>query len=443
MRHGSRHLNSLGIAATAIAMLSISATAGQVSPQAPAGQAPSPAAATTGTAAISGTVTDAVTGLPLAGALVTLARTTAMAQALPRMVTDSRGRFVFRNLPAAPNYYLGARRFGYAYTRYGWTSPGGSLATRDILQIGLSEGQWLDTVNIPLWRLGSIAGRVVDERNEPVVGVVVRAFSTVPIAGQPQLAAGPLATTDDRGVYRVSGLEPGRYVVSVLSVQSTVLSSTPEAPQMRPVGELDSGGIGGGRGAFVTAPGIDVDGRHRLVMTNFATPPAPRAGESRAYPPAFFAGATTATEATAIEIAYGTSRSGIDFQLRPVLRVSRVGPGGRHAGHSARASAAADAGRQRAAGLRVGGRDDGGRGGRHVHVLQRPGRQLHDPRASLGHGLHKRQQLDTHGRRARLPRRRDLGRVDDRRARPELSDAQWPAVADVGTLACRCRSTEP
>ncbi len=297
-------MTPLGTAALAVLILSMSATAFQIPPQ--------------GTAALSGTVTDAVTGQPLAGAVVTLARTTSMPQPLPRMVTDSRGRFVFRNLPAAPNYYLGARRFGYAYTRYGWTAPGGSLATRDILQIGLADGQWLDNVNIPLWRLGSIGGRVVDERNEPVVGVAVRAFSAVPIAGQPQLVAGPLATTDDRGVYRLSSLDPGRYVVSVLSVQSTVLSSTPEAPQMRPVGELDSGGIGGGRGAFVTAPGIDVDGRHRLVITNFATPPPPRAGESRAYPPTFFAGATSATEATAVEIGYGTSRSGIDFQLRPV-----------------------------------------------------------------------------------------------------------------------------
>ena len=105
----------------------------------------------------------------------------------------------------------------------------------------LRADQWIDNINIPLWRLGSISGRVVDERNEPLVGVAVRAFSTATIAGQPQLVAGPLATTDDRGIYRLSALEPNRYIVSVQSVQSTVLASTPEGAQRGALGELLTG----------------------------------------------------------------------------------------------------------------------------------------------------------------------------------------------------------
>jgi hypothetical protein len=229
-------------------------------------------------AAISGIVTDAVTRRPLAGAVVTLSRIEG-GDPLPRMVTDARGRFVFRSLPPATNYYLQARRFGYAPTRYGWTGPGQSLAIRDILLITLTDNQWIDDINIPLWRYGSISGRVVDERGEPLVGVAVRTFSHHSVAGQRQLVAGPLATTDDRGMYRITGVSPGRHVVAVLSVQSTVLVTTPEAPQLRPVGALETGGIGAGRGAFVVGPTIDVDGRHRLAVTNFATPPPPAAGQ--------------------------------------------------------------------------------------------------------------------------------------------------------------------
>jgi Carboxypeptidase regulatory-like domain len=267
---------------------------------------------------------DAVTGRPVVGAVVSLGDLDDRLNVVPRMVTDARGRFVFRQLKPSKGYYLGARRFGYAYTRYGWTAPGQSLTIADIARIAVSEGQWRSNISIPLWRLGAINGRVVDERGEPVVGVAVRAFTTRRISGQPQLVAGPIATTDDRGVYRIQDLDPGRYVVAVLSVQSTVLATTVEAPIARPIGELATGGIGAGRGTTVSAPGIDVDGRHRLVMTNFATPPPPSGDQTRAYPALFHPAARTVTDALPIEIAYGDNRTGVYFQLQPMpaVRVS-------------------------------------------------------------------------------------------------------------------------
>jgi hypothetical protein len=268
------------------------------------------------TGAISGVVVDAVSGSPVAGASVSLGRLDVQRPS-PRMVTDSKGRFIFHNLPPSPEYFLDARRFGYASTRYGWSGPGGSSATSAIRRIPVTDGQWVSTITIPLWRYGAIGGRVVDERGEPVVGVAVRAFGFSNIAGQSQLVGGPLATTDDRGIYRLAGVKPGRYIVSVLSVQSTVLNTTPEGPPVRAVGELESGGYGSGRGAILTAPGIDVDGRHRLVVTNFATPPPPADGRSRAYPALFFPGVLRAADAAPIEIAFGDNRTGVDFQLRP------------------------------------------------------------------------------------------------------------------------------
>ena len=200
-----------------------------------------------GTGAISGVVVDATTGQPVPGAVVSLGRLDVSASVVPqpRFVTDARGRFVFSNLPPSPSYYLGARRFGYTYTRYGWSAPNGPLATSDIARIPIVDGQWAGDIKIPLWRLGSITGRVLDERNEPVVGAAVRAYSTRYVSGQPQLVGGAIVATDDRGVYRISDLEPGRYIVAVPSVQSTVPATTAEAPQVRPVGELASGGIGG------------------------------------------------------------------------------------------------------------------------------------------------------------------------------------------------------
>lgn len=269
---------------------------------------------------ITGVVRDAVTGAVLVGARVSVRHAESIGGPAQRVVTDSKGRFAFA-LPPATDYFIDASRFGYAATRYGWTAPGQSFGLESMRRIPVSAGQLVADIDVPLWRLGTISGRVLDEANEPMVGVVVRAFTMANIAGLPQPVAGALATTDDRGVYRLSDIAPGRYVVGVLSVQSTVLASTPEGPQLRPVGELASGGIGGGRGAIITSPTIDVDGDHRLALSNFATPPPPNRGDARAYPAVYYPAAPNPADATPFEIHYGDSRAGVDFQIQPMRAV--------------------------------------------------------------------------------------------------------------------------
>jgi hypothetical protein len=286
-------------------------------------QLSSPNSPATSTGAISGVVIDAVTRRPVPGATVSLNRWLGGASG-QRVATDSRGRFVFRNLPAADNYYLEASRFGYSPTRYGWTAPNGPLTVRGLKLVPLKDGEWIDAIEIPLWRLGSISGRVVDERGEPLVGIAVRAFTVARIAGHDQLVAGVIGVTDDRGVYRLPQLEPGRYAVAVLSVASTVPSTLGEIRQVRAVGELETGGVGASSQPFLASPAIDVDSRHRLAVTNFATPPPPAGGQTRTYPAAFHPGSRNARDALWVEIGYGDNRGGVDIPLRPVpaFRVS-------------------------------------------------------------------------------------------------------------------------
>lgn len=272
--------------------------------------------------AISGVVVNGVSGQPVAGAGVTIRSLgpSSTSPPLPRMITDRQGRFVFPEVPPG-EYFLDATRLGYAHTRYGWTAPNGSLALRDIARLTVTEGGWLGTIRVPLWQLGSIEGRVTDERGEPVVGTAVRVLSTRRVAGNEQLVAGPIATTDDRGAYRLSDLDPGRYFVVALSVQQTVLDTTQESPSGRPLGELESGGIGAGRGAVVRGPTVDGTGRHRLALSYFATPPPPGSGEPRAYAASYYPGAATPAGATPIEITYGAVRTAIDLRLVPVPTV--------------------------------------------------------------------------------------------------------------------------
>ena len=285
-----------------------------------------------GTGAISGVVADATTGRPVEGAIVSLGVTTggSVIRTLPRVVTDPKGRFLFRDLAPSTKYYIRAARVGYAPARFGSSGPGVPqsrisdleiLTTDDIVTVAVAADQWVSDLQIRLWRLGSITGRVLDERGEPVVGVAVRGFSAVPVAGHSQFVGSDVVTTDDRGEYRLANLMPGKYAVSVLSVQSTVLDSTPEAAQKRAIGELSRASGGSNPGL----PTIDVDGTHRLAVSNFATPPPPSSTASRAYPALFYPGTTTISNAQLVEMAYGASRRGVDFQLQPAPAVKVSG----------------------------------------------------------------------------------------------------------------------
>jgi hypothetical protein len=319
------------VAAAAVALM-IGGVSNASAHQRSGGPPPTASFVPSGTGAISGVVIDATTGRPLEGAIVSLGLTSGgpVILTLPRVLTDPKGRFLFRDLAPSQRYYIRAALVGYAPIRYG--APGPSVPTSfsdmeirtvdDISVIGVAADQWVSDIKVSLWRLGSISGRVGDERSEPVVGVAVRAFSTVMVAGHAQYVGGDVATTDDRGEYRLANLLPGKYAVAVLSVQSTVPDSTPEGAQKRAAGELSVRGL---TGVNTGLPAVDGDERHRLVISNFATPPPPRAGIRRAYPAVFYPGTATLATSQPVEVGYGTSRHSVDFQLRPVAAVTVSG----------------------------------------------------------------------------------------------------------------------
>jgi hypothetical protein len=269
-------------------------------PRVPEPGAPNSAA---GTAAISGLVFDATTKAPLADALVYLSlqgRGTVGPQS--RQLTDDKGRFAFVNLPAGTLYAVSASRFGYldgGFAQEGApVGPSGSMGL-----IALQDGEWAADVRVPMWRPGAIAGIVTDERGEPVAGVYVRALVRVPIQRTDEIAAGPLTTTDDRGMFRIAGLPAGRYVVQVPSVQAAAPAGT-------------------SLGATETALHDASDAR--LVIGRYPIPPPPVNGRAQAYPIAFHPAAATIDQATVIDLEHGEERSSVDVKLDPVpaFRVS-------------------------------------------------------------------------------------------------------------------------
>jgi hypothetical protein len=257
-----------------------------------------------GSGAISGVVTDGVTGQPVAGAIVSLSvASRATIARTAREMTDSHGRFLFTKLSAREDYQLIATMPGYFDSTYGQDSL--RPANGKIL---LADGQWLSTAKLMLWKGASISGTVTDERNDPVVGVYVHVFAMVNVSGAKQLAAGPIATTDDRGMYRVANLGPGQYLVSVPSVAATVPASNDRL-------------IDGGTPFAV----FDPDSLSRLAFSKFPIPPPPQDNRRFAYPPTYAPSATSPAQATPVAIGIGDARTGVDVHLEPAVATSVSG----------------------------------------------------------------------------------------------------------------------
>jgi len=77
-----------------------------------------------------------------------------------------------------------------------------------------------ENVTVCMVKGGVITGRVTDETGEPLVSVTVKTRRLRDLESKPALSGGDLfdlgvAVTDDRGIYRVFGLLPGVYLVSV------------------------------------------------------------------------------------------------------------------------------------------------------------------------------------------------------------------------------------
>lgn len=170
-------------------------------------------------AAILGQVVDAHTGRGLDRTILEL-EGAGMRQ---RLVTDNRGRFLFSGLPTG-EYRVTADRAGYLRGAFGQRRPSGAAAT-----IALIDGQWVAGAEVAMWRPAVISGSVRDDRNDPVVGLTVRAYRRDEQPGHTTLREVAHAMTDDTGTYRLSGLVPGAHVIGLSHQRLTLPIVDPAA----------------------------------------------------------------------------------------------------------------------------------------------------------------------------------------------------------------------
>ena len=274
-----------------------------------------------GTGMIVGQVVDAVSGEPIAEAIVLLTMPKYLENpAAPggRVMADGEGRFFFTDLPAG-EYYLQAKKDGYAPGTYGERRAWGQSQL-----VSLGEGERLTDITLRVWKYGVIAGTVVDEAGEPVVGVAVRALIKDVVAGRtrygtmeviPELV--PAATTDDRGMFRLSQLSPGIYVVLVPSTQTTVPAAFLEKSDATVRTDLYWAGVN--EVSLLGQPRTQQVGDFALLTLNrVLIPPPPAGGRMAVYPTTYFPAAATASAATQITVDAGEERTDITISLRPV-----------------------------------------------------------------------------------------------------------------------------
>ena len=331
------HESGVSGALSALALLGAVSVPAQM-PDRPTGALP-PA----GTGLLAGQVVDPGTGKSIGEALVTLRLNGDTGPESPRVLADAQGRFVFLNVPAG-RYYLDAQKLGYATGLFGQRTPRTTSGNFDIL---FNESQILTDLTVPLWKHAAIGGTVTDEAGEPVVGVRVDAFRKTIEFGEVRLVphqetTNGGATTDDRGVYRLSNLPPGEYGVAVQTTMTTFPAAV--MPETQGTGALRSQAFFAARDIVgpLGDPRTQQVGEY-VVITGGRTvfPPAPFAADVAAvYRTTFSPGTPLPSEATLTTVGSGEDRSDMNITLRP-SRASRVsgrltGPDGpvAHAGVS-------------------------------------------------------------------------------------------------------------
>lgn len=171
-----------------------------------AGQAQTPEPTVEDECTLQGVVVSAAGGEPLRKAAVLLCRAGTSNQC-SGTVTNAAGQFEMKGVsPGA--YQLSATCTGYIETRYGQRTSSGAGSI-----LYFSRGNKASGLSLRLTPAAVIYGHVYDEDGAPLADAVVSEVHPLYIRGQRQLRASAVAATNDRGEYRLWGLNPGLHFV--------------------------------------------------------------------------------------------------------------------------------------------------------------------------------------------------------------------------------------
>lgn len=216
-------------------------------------------------------------------------------------MSDAEGRFQYTNLPPG-EYRLSADKSGFLPMNYGARKPGSNQQGSPLT---LAAGQKIDNVKMTLPRGSVITGVILDEFGDPAFNIPVRAVRFGLENGHKALTTGGNSTTDDRGVYRIAGLMPGEYLVSVVP-NDTVSVAAAQAEVIRD------------RVSQINAT--------RLPGEGLAPPPPPPPPVSpTGYVPIYYPGTPSGGSAAAVRVGPTEEVSGIDIRLQVIQTATITG----------------------------------------------------------------------------------------------------------------------
>ena len=246
---------------------------------------------------IGGIVQDGLSGVPLDGAEVSIARSGIEGpEAIAPVVTSAGGHFGFERV-AAGKYILFAKRRGYAPQNY---------EQHETFTTAIAVGPQLDSRNI-VFRLlpqASIAGQVADESGEAVRRAQVILFEEGLRDGRMSIRQHAQTQTDDQGRYRFGGLPKGRYYLAVPARPWYAQNITAEAMAGRPADD----------------PNRPLTGFRQVVEQN--------ASLDVVYPITYYAGTSDSAKASTIALEPGAMvTADVSLAAVPALHLRLTAPG--------------------------------------------------------------------------------------------------------------------
>jgi hypothetical protein len=173
---------------------------------------------------VAGTVVDAATNAPLAGAEVQVSPV-GKDQLIEVAIADGDGHFVFDNLFAG-KYQLAAAHAGYLQQTY---QQHGTYNTAIVTGPNFDNSQ----IVFPLVRKCSISGTITDQDGEPVPNATVYLLHYSIESGLKTVRLRSEARTGNDGRYTAGGLSPGQYFLAVTAQPWYVVQAAASGRQPR------------------------------------------------------------------------------------------------------------------------------------------------------------------------------------------------------------------
>src|SRR4030095_2113794 len=239
-----------------------------------------------GTPSIEGTVVDASNQQPVAHTQIVAVPIGGQWKDSRTAVSDAAGKFSIGGL-APGSYRIFFEHDGFVRAEYGQRAPGKAGVPLEI-----AGAKNISGITIPLTPTATIYGRVINGSSDPVVHGTVKALKPGYRDGERSLQAVQSVQTNDLGEYRLFGLIPGSYFLSVTPIPSPSI-----------------------QGGTLTTPsggGFSVQQLQNILAAG--NPIDPRALDNSTEPTIYVPGTTDAAAAAAIDLKAGTSYRAPDLR---------------------------------------------------------------------------------------------------------------------------------